>query len=197
MIFRGFPFKSENHCPFWLSFGLYLVLRGAPTSADVPRGATVAVYETGCEMAGDRPKSSLTGRQENPRRGETGEKRCAPAVRWSVPSVALLPPDLSPLRGASLQVSDLALELMRFSLADSSSGSIITWVALRRCDSYADLNVTAEHVSAGTRSKRKWKEAMNKWVFVPRVQGHRNVGCEQASKVASCLFINVIAYLVS
>lgn len=45
--------------------------------------------------------------------------------------------------------------------------------------------------------KHKWKEAMTKWVFVPRVQGHRNVGCEQASKVASCLFINVIAYLVS
>lgn len=146
---------SENL--FWLSFGLYLVLHGAPTSVDVPRGASVAVYKTGCEMAGDRPKSSLTGRQENPRRGETGEKRCAPAVRWSVPSVALLPPDLSPLRGASHQVSDLALELMRFSLADSSSGSVITWVTLRRCDSYADLNVTTEHVSF-LKKKKKWKE---------------------------------------
>lgn len=157
---------SENL--FWLSFGLYLVLHGAPTSVDVPRGASVAVYKTGCEMAGDRPKSSLTGRQENPRRGETGEKRCAPAVRWSVPSVALLPPDLSPLRGASHQVSDLALELMRFSLADSSSGSVITWVTLRRCDSYADLNVTTEHVSFlkknknGKRSRDKIKMEMER-----------------------------------
>lgn len=36
---------------------------------------------------------------------------------------------------------------MRFSPADSSSGSVITWVALRRYDSYADLDVTTEHVS--------------------------------------------------
>ncbi|CAM4703438.1 unnamed protein product [Leuciscus chuanchicus] len=61
------------------------------------------------------------------------------------PASALLPPDLPPLRGVSLQVSDLALELMRFSSADSSSGSVITWVALRQCDSYADLTVTTEH----------------------------------------------------